>query len=265
MVDEETAGLAIEEMERYDSRYENGKSGRSISGVLRSDAWSTLKDRVNDEFIGLLAQHVSSGDRVLDYAGGYGNATRGFFERNPDVAVEPIVLDVSIEELRRGRTEEYGEKLEPVRGDAHQLPFGDATFDAVVARHAFHHLPDWHRSGLDEIRRVLGEDGALVFKDPLRYNPFAWTFRRLCETREKTDAEVPLNSLLLRDRLERVFDDVSLQGHFLVSPAVAMLDRFVPVSTTTVAMRTHRVERGLFSRGAFPLAGGVVGVARDPL
>jgi ubiquinone/menaquinone biosynthesis C-methylase UbiE len=44
--------------------------------------------------------------------------------------------------------------------DVQQLPFPDATYDAVVANHMLYHVPDLEQ-GLSEIRRVLKPGGTL--------------------------------------------------------------------------------------------------------
>ena len=45
--------------------------------------------------------------------------------------------------------------------DAQSIPFGDETFDIVIANHMLYHVPDRPKA-LAEIRRVLKEDGILI-------------------------------------------------------------------------------------------------------
>ena len=151
-----------------------------------------------------------------------------------------------------------------VAGDGHRLPFESDSFDLVVAQNAFHHLPEWHRAGLEEIRRVLKPDGTVIFRDPLRYNPFAWTFRKLFETRDKTEAEAPLNPVLLRDRLERVFDDVDLQGNLLFSPVISLIGNVLPFSLVQPVLYVYRIEQRILKQRGLLLAGQVIGVASNP-
>jgi len=48
--------------------------------------------------------------------------------------------------------------------DASALPFGEATFDLVIAQNVLHHVPDW-RKATDEVARVLRPGGLFVFSD----------------------------------------------------------------------------------------------------
>jgi len=45
--------------------------------------------------------------------------------------------------------------------DAQSIPYGDKTFDAVIANHMLYHVPD-RRKALTEIKRVLKDDGCLI-------------------------------------------------------------------------------------------------------
>jgi len=58
-------------------------------------------------------------------------------------------------------------------GDVLQLPYKDATFDAVFGFGVLHHVPDW-RGGLAEIARVLKSGGCYFFEElyPSLYQNF---------------------------------------------------------------------------------------------
>ena len=49
-------------------------------------------------------------------------------------------------------------------GDVMQLPYKDATFDAVFGFGMLHHVPDW-KGGLAEIARVLKKGGCYFFEE----------------------------------------------------------------------------------------------------
>jgi SAM-dependent methyltransferase len=62
------------------------------------------------------------------------------------------VLDLSpISTALAARRRPAGERIVPVRGDARELPFSDASMDVVHTAAFFHHL------GIDDARRVLAE------------------------------------------------------------------------------------------------------------
>ncbi len=112
---------------------------------------------------------LGDGDTVLDVACGPGNFSREFARV---VGPEGLVvgLDASRTMLERG-----GEELrrsDPgnvvlVRGDATQLPFLDASFDATCCFAALH-LFDDPFAALDEMRRVLRPGGRIALMTSVR-------------------------------------------------------------------------------------------------
>jgi SAM-dependent methyltransferase len=72
-------------------------------------------------------------------------------------------LDLSPEALRQARDVVPGAWL--LRGSADGLPFADASFDAVLARHVLEHLPQ-PAGAVAELRRVLRPGGTLVAAMP---------------------------------------------------------------------------------------------------
>lgn len=256
-----TEVLKREEQSRWESAEE---TGRSIGGTLYSDAWETLeREGYVREYVRLIDEHLDDGARLLDLACGDGKGSRDYLREGSRTGIDVVGVDIA----RDGFLEDWAgpdEQGEFVVGDADRLPFETGSFDLVLGRAALHHIPGWEGQLLEEVRRVLDDDGAFVFVDPLRYNPFALAFRLVFESRHRTDAEVPLDPFALEDQLARAFYDVELQGHYVVSPIVAMLDRVLPVSTTEVALATYRAERTVSDDVALPIAGEVTGIARYP-
>jgi ubiquinone/menaquinone biosynthesis C-methylase UbiE len=70
-------------------------------------------------------------------------------------------IDISAAMLARLHGKIGSERVHPIQGDATQLPFPSHSFDAVVAVHIFHLIPNW-RGVLNEVARVLKADGVLL-------------------------------------------------------------------------------------------------------
>jgi ubiquinone/menaquinone biosynthesis C-methylase UbiE len=103
--------------------------------------------------------------KVLDVACGPGFLTMTFAEHCAEAvgfdATDKFVALAQAEAERRGLR-----NLTFQRGDAGQLPFADGTFDIVVCRAAFHHMPHPERT-LAEMKRVAKADGRLLILDML--------------------------------------------------------------------------------------------------
>ena len=94
------------------------------------------------------AAGVGAGTRVLDVGCGTGRATAAAAARG----AQATGIDLADGMLARARERHPG--LTFIRGDAEDLPFGDAQFDALLAGFVLNHLPDADR-GLREFARVL--------------------------------------------------------------------------------------------------------------
>jgi ubiquinone/menaquinone biosynthesis C-methylase UbiE len=70
-------------------------------------------------------------------------------------------IDISTQMMNRLLSKRTNEQISLTQGSATQLPFPDAGFDAAVAVHIFHLIPDWQQA-LTELRRVLKPDGRLI-------------------------------------------------------------------------------------------------------
>src|SRR4051794_5797178 len=105
------------------------------------------------------AADLQAGWRVLDVATGSGNAAIAAARRG----CEAVVVDYVPALLERGRIRAAAEHLE-VRfeeGDAEDLPFADASFDAVLSIYGVMFAPD-HRRAASELARVCRPGGRIA-------------------------------------------------------------------------------------------------------
>jgi ubiquinone/menaquinone biosynthesis C-methylase UbiE len=102
---------------------------------------------------------VQAGWRVLDVATGSGNAALAAARRG----CEAVGVDYVPALLERGRVRAAAERLEVrfVEGDAEDLPFADASFDAVLSIYGVMFAPD-HRRAASELARVCRPGGRIA-------------------------------------------------------------------------------------------------------
>jgi SAM-dependent methyltransferase len=131
--------------------------GRVAKGVLGPG--------MQDEHrIARLLLSLSAGDRVLDVACGTGNFTRDFARSVGDEGLA-VGIDVSETMLSKAVADTSRAGLDAqaayIRGDAQELPFRDAGFDAVCCFAAFHLFADPMRA-LDRMTAVLKPGGRIA-------------------------------------------------------------------------------------------------------
>ena len=108
-----------------------------------------------------MAQHLDLGDdqSVLDVACGRATSLKAIAKAWP---VTGVGLDAGIDRPGPGSNGEIGIELH--RGDAHDIPFDDGRFDAVLCECALSTFHDQARA-LSEMRRVLRPGGRLALSD----------------------------------------------------------------------------------------------------
>src|SRR5262245_23755459 len=105
------------------------------------------------------AADIQAGWSVLDVATGSGNAAIAAARRGS----EAVGVDYVPALLERGRVRAAAEHLEVrfVDGDAEDLPFADASFDAVLSIYGVMFAPD-HRRAAGELARVCRPGGRIA-------------------------------------------------------------------------------------------------------
>jgi ubiquinone/menaquinone biosynthesis C-methylase UbiE len=135
-------------------------------GTKEAAAYDSLAGRVTARVVEPLLEAVgaASDTRLLDVATGPGYVAAAAAERGSDV----VGLDFSETMLAFAR--ERAPDVEFVRGDATDLPFAEATFDAVTAAFLLLHLGT-PEPAVAEAARVLRPGGRAAFSvwdDPAR-------------------------------------------------------------------------------------------------
>ena len=152
------------------------------------------------------------GKAVLDYGCGHGMAGV-VFARAGGIVTACDVSPGYIAEVRE-RFRANGVAGECVVADGEELPFPDASFDAVWGNAILHHL-DLARAGR-ELRRVMRRGAVAVFCEPWGGNPVLSLARRFLPypNKDRTPDERPLTRRDLAP-LRKVFPSVDLEGHQL--------------------------------------------------
>ena len=122
------------------------------------DATRTLALGQSDAVADLLANELHGRPLSLEIGVGTGRIARPLLDRG----VEVVGVDLAPAMLNRLVQNAGGRALLPLAvADATRLPFKQASYDAVLASHVFHLIPDW-QTAADEALRVLRPGGALL-------------------------------------------------------------------------------------------------------
>ena len=149
------------------------------------------------------------GKHALDYGCGHGMAA--VVMARAGAAVTAFDLSPGYASEARERAAANGVVIECVTADGEQLPFPDASFDAVWGNAILHHL-DLAKAGR-ELKRVLKPGGVAVFCEPWGGNPLLSFARRVLPYpgKDRTPDEEPLTRRDLRP-LRGIFPAVEVRG-----------------------------------------------------
>jgi ubiquinone/menaquinone biosynthesis C-methylase UbiE len=163
----------------------------------------------------LAAASVGVGTRVLDVATGPGWVAAQAAERGASV----VGVDVAEAMIARARSAHPG--LEFRWADAHELPFADASFDAVVGNLAIMHLSRPERA-MAEFARVLRPGGRLVltaWAHPSQHRLAGVFLDALAQAQATPPADLPRGPDFFRFSDDEEFA-AALRQQGLASPAV---------------------------------------------
>lgn len=139
------------------------KADGSVADFVRASDNMTLKFC---DFAGL-----KDGMRVLDAGCGFGGTIASLNERF--IGLDLVGLNIDPRQLERARAivkARESNRIQFVQGDACELPFEDASFDAVTAVECVFHFPS-RQKFLAEAMRVLKPGGRLTFSDFVLHGP----------------------------------------------------------------------------------------------
>ena len=157
MTPEEYKQLSIREFTEAARAYDSNHAG--IYEMCRDDYPQMLAELEKEPF-----------DAVLDVGCGTGAVLALLHEKYPDRRY--VGLDLTPEMIEVARTK-VAPGMEFVVGDAENLPFDEASFDAVLCSNSFHHYPN-PAAFLAGALRVLRPGGRLILRDYTSSDPVVW-------------------------------------------------------------------------------------------
>ncbi|MDA0701834.1 MAG: methyltransferase domain-containing protein [Proteobacteria bacterium] len=152
------------------------ESDKVFAGSVPEIYDSYLVPLIFESFASDLARRVAAAkpEHVLETAAGSGAVTRALASLLGEHA-RYVVSDLNPPMLDRARSRQAPDaRIEWRQADALDLPFGDASFDAVCCQFGVMFFPD-RVAGYREARRVLKPGGRFLFNtwDGIEHNDFA--------------------------------------------------------------------------------------------
>lgn len=135
-------------------------------------SFSQAQDQFTDVLIGKLREAgIGPGQRLLDVGCGTGRPSIRLTQTLGCNVVGITVSQSQIEQAnQRAAAEGVSEQAQFQYGDAMEMPFPDASFDAAWAFESMFHMPD-RAQVLREIARVLKPGGMLLIADAIEVAP----------------------------------------------------------------------------------------------
>lgn len=117
------------------------------------------------------------GGRVLEVGCGRGVGLPLLLTEFGAAHVHGVDLDPrQVTRAQRRLGNKYDGRIDLRVAAAEQLPFGDASFDAVFDFGILHHVPGW-KSAVGEVGRVLKPGGMFFFEEVTRAASERWSYR----------------------------------------------------------------------------------------
>ncbi len=202
-------------------------------------------------YLPFVERYVAKGARVLKLGIGPGLAAQRLSQRGYEV----VGLDISIRFVKE-ISSHTGPHFRIVVGDVLDLPFPDASFDAVTSLYLLEHVTDVERALL-EMMRVLRKGGLLLVKSPNLFSPytsFIKFFSILIASRKRSSlwGGTRLSSLriLVRNCHYSLKKSISSTPNFIYrEPEFNLLES----DADSVCFLNQMDLRNFFSRRGFPV------------
>ena len=121
---------------------------------------------------------------VLDYGCGVGSVTQKIAKLNPSKLFGVDISDVSINKALEN-AKESNLQINYSVDNCEETKFKTETFDLIFGSGILHHLN--LKKSVNEINRILKNDGEIVFLEPLGTNPLINFYRKLTPNSRSTD------------------------------------------------------------------------------
>ena len=149
--------LTIREFTKAAKIYDGGRAG--IYEMCRDDYPPILEELEKEPF-----------SELLDVGCGTGPMIALLVEKYPDRRYTGLDITPKMIEVARAKGLPNARF---VVGDSENMPFDEASFDAVICANSFHHYPD-PQAFFASARRVLRPGGRLVLRDYTASAPVLW-------------------------------------------------------------------------------------------
>jgi SAM-dependent methyltransferase len=157
---------------------------------------------------------------ILDLGGAKGGFSGQIKEKDTKV----ISIDIDISSLKQCKN------VDPVLGNILYLPFKNDSFDIVVARAIFHHVPGELDVSLTEVKRILKNNGLLLVEEPCYLNPPAYLARKMLPSLIHAPNEKPFIPKFLKNKISEYFALKEIEYYGIFSyPMPYLIPKLSPV------------------------------------
>ena len=157
-------------------------NGRRFENIFYRAISNMFKD-----FYNYLEENCKNKE-ILDYGCGIGHNVNIVSKFNPSKIVGIDISEVSIEKAKNNKNK-FQNNINFISDNCEKSSINSNSFDIIYGSGILHHLK--LEKAIDEINRLLKQDGKIIFMEPLGTNPFINLYRNLTPKSRSPD-EHPL-------------------------------------------------------------------------